>query len=214
MAQRRHHYEAAFEGYLRARRVPYVAVDEARKALTPAGSLGAEGSLKSFDFVIYGQGANLLAEVKGRKLAPRARSRGPLVTVGAGSELLFRPVAAAPRMESWVTLEDVESLRSWQRLFGPEFEAAFVFVYWCDEQPADGLYHEVFEHHGRWYTLRAVRLDSYAAAMKPRSVRWGTVDLPRAAFDRLAMPFAPAGMSDSALLFDPGPQAPLLDPLG
>ena len=33
VAQRRFHYEQAFEHYLRANRVPYVAVDEAKKAL-------------------------------------------------------------------------------------------------------------------------------------------------------------------------------------
>src|SRR5688572_22372104 len=36
MAQRRFHYEQAFEHFLRANRVPYVAVDEAKKALMPA----------------------------------------------------------------------------------------------------------------------------------------------------------------------------------
>ena len=35
MAHRRDHYDRAFEGFLRARRIPYVAVDEARKTLLP-----------------------------------------------------------------------------------------------------------------------------------------------------------------------------------
>jgi hypothetical protein len=35
MAQRRFHYEQAFEHYLRATRTPYIAVDEAKKALVP-----------------------------------------------------------------------------------------------------------------------------------------------------------------------------------
>lgn len=59
MAQRRHHYEQAFEAHLRAQRVPYVAVDEARKALLPeAGAMSisvpsleggvTQSSLKSF----------------------------------------------------------------------------------------------------------------------------------------------------------------------
>jgi hypothetical protein len=38
VTQRRHHYEAAFEQYLRATRVPYVAVDEAKKALLPGAA--------------------------------------------------------------------------------------------------------------------------------------------------------------------------------
>ena len=38
MGQRRHHYEAAFEAYLREKRLPYVSVNEARKALLPRGA--------------------------------------------------------------------------------------------------------------------------------------------------------------------------------
>ena len=33
MADRSIHYEAAFEGFLRDHKIPYVAVDEAKKAL-------------------------------------------------------------------------------------------------------------------------------------------------------------------------------------
>lgn len=38
MAQRRHHYEQAFEAYVRQERIPYVAVNEAKKALLPAST--------------------------------------------------------------------------------------------------------------------------------------------------------------------------------
>src|SRR5262245_65549467 len=160
--QRRHHYEQAFEEYLRSRRIPYVAVDEARKALLPRvrAAPEADASLKSFDFVIYGQGSNLLAEVKGRR------------------------VGSAARLECWATVEDVESLCRWERLFGPEFDAAFVFVYWCDEQPPDALFQEVFELRGRWYALRAVRVRDYRQHMRVRSTSWGTVDLTRDVFER------------------------------
>ena len=77
MAQRRHHYEQAFEHYLREQRVPYVAVNEARKALLPETTSSrlnrAKGtlSLKSFDFVLYGDPMNLLVEIKGRKIGGR-----------------------------------------------------------------------------------------------------------------------------------------------
>ncbi len=199
MAQRRHHYERAFEEYLRARRIPYVSVDEARKALVPGGrewggEVAAEGALKSFDFVIYGDGANLLVDVKGRKVADRVRHRargGQVATEGEPGSL-FRMRSRRPRLESWVTEEDVASLRQWQRLFGGEFEACFVFVYWCDEQPPDALFQEIFESRGRWYALRSVTLDAYATAMKPRSAKWRTVDVPTAAFERLSHPFASA----------------------
>src|SRR5882724_5327501 len=123
MAQRRHHYEHAFEEYLRARRIPYVAVDEARKALLPRGpmatvrspeDIGAAASLKSFDFVIYGQGANLLVEVKGRQVKHRTRA-APVRATGLSP---VKPPGAG-RLESWVTLDDVSSLQRWEELFGP-----------------------------------------------------------------------------------------------
>lgn len=185
---RRHHYETAFEEYLRSRRTPYIAVDEARKALLPVGAElkaaprgdavtpgGPFEALKSFDFVLYGPGTNLLVDVKGRKIARRGRA-----LVGGGS--------AAPRsaLESWVTQDDIESLTRWRTLFGPGFDAAFVFVYWCDQQPPDGLFQEVWEHRARWYAVRSVRLDDYTGAMRQRSPKWRTVHVPAREFEAIS----------------------------
>ncbi len=175
MAQRRHHYEQAFEHYLRARRVPYVAVDEARKALLPENA-GPTAALKSFDFVVYGANANLLIDIKGRKIA-KAAGR----------------TAAWSRLQNWVTREDIDALGAWQGLFGAGFEATFVFLYWCVEQPPDGLFQEVFEHRARWYAVRSVSLTDYEANMRVRSERWDTVALPSAVFERVSRPFCPAG---------------------
>ncbi len=180
MGQRRHHYEAAFERYLRDRRVPFISVNEAKRALLPGGaklsyaSGGEERKLKNFDFVVYGQGTNLLIEVKGRRL--------PAIRLKDGTP-------AKPRMESWVTMADIEALTRWRALFGPEFEPMFVFVYWCDDVPPDGLFVETLVHQERWYTLRAITLDAYVGAMKVRSEKWGTVDLLAADYESLSRPF-------------------------
>lgn len=170
--RRRHHYEQAFEEYLRSRRMPYVAVDEARKALLPHPPRGSveptpAHAIKSFDFVIYGDQENLLAEVKGRRLGP-----------------------GRTRLESWVTQDDVDALRTWEGLFGPGFSAAFIFIFWCEEQPAAPLFEELFEHRGRWYAVRVVTVGQYAAFMRPRSPKWRTVHLPTADFDRLSRPLS------------------------
>ncbi len=198
MAQRRHHYECAFEQYLRETRIPYVAVNEARKALLPARAAlqttrPGEGpeTLKNFDFVVYGDTPNLLVEIKGRKLPPLRRKDG---------------TPARARLESWVTMDDLESLSRWQTLFGSGYEAVFVFVYWCTQTPPDGLFGEMVEHQGRWYTLRAITLDDYTSAMRVRSPRWRTVHLLTADFERLASPFAPPStraQAGSAPIFDP-----------
>jgi len=222
MAQRRFHYDRVFEDYLRERRIPYVSVDEAKKSLLPPGAAlrvkpgeGEARGLKSFDFVVYGEGTNLLIEVKGRKIA-RARTR-PAGRDADAEGSNTRPsrelsTSVRGRLESWVTEDDVDSLITWERLFGSGFDAAFVFVYWCEEQPPDGLFQEVVTSRGRWYALRSIRVNEYRQVMKPRSSRWGTVDLPREAFEKLSHPFAPPIQgSDGGL--DPGPECPALDPL-
>jgi len=196
MAQRRHHYERAFEAFLRSRRIPYVAVDEAKKTLLPENAAlvvderesdgrASRNSLKSFDFVVYGDASdpagnpgglagNLLVDIKGRRV---------------GSERMSGPMSQS-RLESWVTMEDIEDLNRWERLFGPGFAAAFVFIYQCHAQPPDALFQEIFEHHGAWYALRAVPLQAYRRHMKVRSPKWGTVDLPRKVFEAISQPFA------------------------
>lgn len=197
MAQRRHQYERAFESFLRARRIPYVAVNEAKKAILPdraalkiAGPDSAR-TLKSFDFVIYGSVTNLLIEIKGRRLATTRPSH-------------------KPRLESWVTLEDIESLRTWKTLFGDGYEPVFVFVYQCLAQPPDGLFQEVFEHDRNWYMLRAVRLSDYLQHMRTRSPRWRTVHLPTDVFEAVSQPFTPSRSGDLA---DLGPDLPAFEPL-
>jgi hypothetical protein len=102
MAHRQVHYEAAFEAYLREKGIPYVAVDEAKKAMF------ANAKLKSFDFVVYSKnGPNLLVDVKGRKLG--------------GSSY-----------QTWATEGDVSDLMQWQQVFGEGFKAVLLFAYWID----------------------------------------------------------------------------------
>lgn len=184
MATARHHYERSIEAYLRARRTPYVSVNEARRALLPPKakleasdpSTGETVSLKSFDFVVYGSPFNLLVEVKGRKV-PRSRGPSP---------------ATRSQLQSWVTRDDMVALDRWQQLFGGDFRAAFVFVYWCERQPPDALFQEVFEHESRWYAVRAVLVDDYRREMKTRSEQWNTVHVPSEAFERISAPLASA----------------------
>lgn len=164
--------------------MPYIAVDEAKRTLLPEGAklrVHTEGeprpkAIKSFDFVVYGRSSHLLVDVKGRKVA-RARS-----ATGTG------------RLESWVTEDDVRSLNQWQSLFGAGYQPVFLFLYWWESQPPDGLFDDVFEHAGKWYAGRIVRLDDYAALMRVRSPRWRTVHLSRSDFDRVSTPFRAVGI--------------------
>ncbi len=200
MANLGHHYEQAFEQYLRARRVPFVSVEAARRILTGGeapGAFRAEGTgLKGFDCVVYGEHENLLIEVKGRRILPRkGRGRESAAEAASGSEGGTPVSMGAPppagRMECWTTLADLTSLQQWEQRFGPGFVAAIVFVYWCEGEPPSALYQEVFEFRKRWYALRAVRVQQYVSCMRVRSPKWGTVDLAPSDFARISQPFAP-----------------------
>ncbi len=164
MAQRRFHYDVAFEHYLRAKAIPYVAVDEAKRALDKSYP---PATLKSCDFVVYSQkGPNLLVDVKGRKHSGRS----------------------SKALDNWVTRGDVDCLLQWEKIFGQGFESAFAFLYWCDVQPPDALFHEIFEVGDRWYAVLGIKLADYRRHMKQRSPRWETVNMPAAAFNELSRP--------------------------
>lgn len=160
MADRTVHYEAAFEAFLRDKRIPYVAVDEAKKALF------ANAKLKSFDFVVYPQNKpRLLVDVKGRSLRNRSKRSG---------------------FETWTTEADVKDLLQWEQVFGDGFTAVLVFAYWIDPPltPEPGM----FEFRDRWYLLMGVDLAEYRDHMRRRSAKWETVCLPAEDFRSLARP--------------------------
>lgn len=160
-------YEAAFEAYLKANGLCYVAVDETRRAC-----LG-DTPVKNLDFIVLGiTGARLLVDVKGRQF-PGGPADRPRYT-----------------WESWSTQEDIDGLGSWTRLFGPDYLALFVFMYrvlptvTLTSDTAD-----LWQFRDERYLLRAVTLDDYCQHMRVRSPKWGTVDLPGAVYRSLARPF-------------------------
>jgi len=170
MAQRSVHYEAAFEDYLRAKGWPYVAVDEAKRAVF------ADAAIKSFDFLVYsGSGSNLLVDVKGRKFpdSGAGRRRGP-----------------SRAWENWITRQDVEGLVEWEKVFGEDFQALLVFAYWLQGPPQRAPFEEVHLFHRRHYGFVGIWLGQYVAAARPRSAKWQTIAMPSAAFSRQARDIA------------------------
>lgn len=164
MAIRSNHYEAAFEAYLRQRRLPYVAVDEQRRTLTPLRSL------KSLDFIVTASGTQqLLIDVKGRK---------------------FPSGSNGHRWENWTDSEDLPQLLMWEGLFGSGFRAVLVFAYFLQPECGEVPFEEVFEFRGRRYAFVGVWADEYRAAMQMRSPKWQTVYLPSQAFRELRAPLS------------------------
>ncbi len=165
------HYERAFESLLRALNLPYLKVDDARRALLPSGASLEPypgRSLKSFDYMVYSE-RSLLVEVKGRKGACARSGRA-------------RPL----RFENWTTRDDLASLLTWEELFGEGFAAVVAFVYAFEEPPAlDGR--RVVEQDGLWFAVLAARACVYQRHARTRSPRWGTVSVPAARFREISV---------------------------
>jgi hypothetical protein len=163
---RNNRYERAFEAYLLAQKLCYVAVDETRRALFE------EVGIKSLDFIVHGQNqARLLVDIKGRRFP-------------GGKPGKLRRV-----WECWSTLEDIEGLERWNTVFGAGYQALLVFTYRLGadvDLPPDT--EDLWTWRDQRYLFRAITVADYRREMRTRSPKWGTVTLPRAAFRRLVRP--------------------------
>lgn len=174
---RHNHYEAAFEAFLRDRRVNHIAIDESRR------SYDGQKPIKSLDFIVHGkQGEQFVIDVKGRRF-PGGTPEKPKRT-----------------WECWATQEDVDDAQLWAGKFGSNYRAIFVFSYLLTSddllvQPTDTLWN----WRDKRYLLRAIPVDEYAQSMKVRSPKWGTVYLPALHYQRLVRPFSDL-LSDVACL--------------
>lgn len=164
MTHRHVHYEGAFEDLLRRRRIPYVAVDEAKRALF------GEANIKSLDFIVYVDGgANLLVDVKGRQFPYQGRS-------------------GTRYWENWSTRDDIESLAAWQGIFGEGFASVLVFAYHIRRNTDYGKFAALHTFRQAVYGFLGVDLHDYRRHMRTRSPRWETVSVPTRTFRRLARP--------------------------
>ncbi|QDU56069.1 HYExAFE family protein [Aeoliella mucimassa] len=167
MARRHHHYERAFEAFLRAERLPYVAVDEKRRSLvTPLADGTEQPSLKNVDFLVSPPGpTSYLVDIKGRKFPS-----------GTHHKQYWR---------NWSTRDDLRSLAEWARYFGPDFAPLLVFAFQVmgdrSPLPAGDLW--TFEE--RRYAFVAVPLAEYWQAAHTLSTKWDTVTMSASDF-RLA----------------------------
>lgn len=167
MAKRDNHYEAAFEAWLRCLRVPYVAVDEARRSAAPLETV-PERTIKSLDFIVSppSSPAAWLVDIKGRQF----------------------PTAGRQYWRNWSTADELESLASWETVFSGRSTGLLVFAYNVVGDVAPLPAEELFVHRARLYGFVGIRLDHYASFAKPLSARWGTVSLATAKFRALARP--------------------------
>src|SRR3990172_3501037 len=163
MANRDNHYEAAFEAYLRRERLPYIAVDEARRSLVPGGSL------KSLDFIVSPPGGvSWLVDVKGRRFPS-----------GDAHQQYWK---------NWSTRDDLRSLAAWERHFGSGFCPLLVFAYHLVGSRSPLPREQLFEFRGGHYGFVGVRLADYVPFARPLSESWDTVAMPTRLFRHAARP--------------------------
>jgi hypothetical protein len=164
MANRDNHYEAAFEEYLRAHGVPYVAVDEARRSILSNGA-----SIKSLDYIVSAPAqVAWLVDVKGRRFP-------------SGDE-------QKQYWKNWSTADDLRSLAQWEQLFGSNFYGLFVFAYDVLGDRAPLPAEELFDYRNKLYGFVAVPLSAYVHHARRISPRWDTLAMPTAEFRRHARP--------------------------
>jgi len=162
MAKRDNHYEAAFEAYLIAARLPYVAVDENKRS-----RLG-DRSIKNLDFIVSPPGSgSWLVDVKGRRF-PSGRQRR--------------------YWKNWSTRDDLISLARWEGLFGQEFGGLLVFAYNVVADRAPLPPDQLLEFRGGLYGFVGIRLCDYRQHARTISARWDTLAIPSPHFRQLAAP--------------------------
>lgn len=166
MANRKNHYEAAFEEYLRARGIPYIAVDEARRSILQDGE-----TIKSLDFIVSSihDSTRWLVDVKGRRFPSGEKNR--------------------QYWKNWSTGDDLESLMHWESLFGEGFSGLLLFAFDVvgdrSPLPADQL----FRFRDHIYAFLAVGFRQYRRYARTLSRAWDTVGLSAHAFRHMARPF-------------------------
>lgn len=164
MAKRNNHYESAFESYLRARRVAYVAVDEKRRSLVGAGSL------KNLDFIVSpSDTVSLLVDIKGRRFPSGQRQK--------------------QYWRNWSRWDDLEGLAAWQEKIGRGSYALLVFAYLVVGDRAPVPVEHLFEYQQQRYAFLAVRVADYIRFARQLSRRWQTVTMPSRMFRQAAFRF-------------------------
>jgi hypothetical protein len=169
MAERsRTPYLAALEDWLGRMECPYVLPDAAQKRAL------AETAGKAFDLLIHSAvGPNLLAGLQGRRF--------PLAAGGGAA-------SRGKRWENWLTRQDVEAMRLWQKVFDESFLATVVVAYRIDGPAHRSQLHDLHAFGGESFAFYALELEEYLRLARPRSRRWQTISVPGSEFSRRCRP--------------------------
>lgn len=158
------HYEAAFEAYLKERKIPFLALSERYRNPLENGS-----TLKNFDFMISRTiGTSWLIDVKGRKF-PSGKQKG--------------------YWKHWTTRDDLVGLKQWEKMFGKGFSGLFVFAYWICGNKSPLPEEQLFEYRQHLYGFVGISITDYLTEIRVLSPKWHTFAMPTERFRQLARPF-------------------------
>ena len=157
------HYESAFENWLIDNHIRYLPVNSyKRKAFS-------RSKIKSFDFLVCPNNTQtIIAEVKGRKF------NGTSLAKLAG-------------FQCWVPTDDIDGLCQWQKILGPAYAAAFIFVYRIEKVNVNFDGRRIFDFDDSRYIFFYISLEDYQLYMKRRSPKWSTITLPADKFRKCAV---------------------------
>lgn len=190
MVKRHNHYEVAFEDYLRAERIPYVAVNEQRRALD------SDGSLKNLDFILSPDASLPAVADESWLSAPDVEEGMPYQPTEPCNIRWLIDVkgrqfpSGSQYWRNWTTADELDSLNRWRLRFGKGFDAALVFAYQLMANRSPVPVEQIHHFRGNAYAFVAVRLDDYWSASRTLSPSWGTVSVPTSEFRQRAQPLS------------------------
>lgn len=162
---RRNHYEAAFESYLRSRSIPYIPSLETHRCCLSNGV-----TMKNFDFIVtMPDRPSLLVDIKGR-LFPGGRNHKSY-------------------WKQWATQDDLTGLKLWESILGCQFQGYFVFAYLVTGNRSPVPPSQLFRFRKRDYAFIGIKLDDYLREARMISPKWQTFSIPTPKFKILAKPF-------------------------
>ncbi len=204
MVKRHNHYEAAFEDYLRAERIPYVAVNEQRRAIE------REGTLKNLDFILspdqeFQKTNKDSKNIEGVPNTRKACGLDACELKNKNQQNILIPTtlnqtqwlidikgrrfpSGSQYWRNWTTRDEIDSLDRWCNRFGKGFDAALVFTYQLVGERSPVPVEQVHYFRNQAYAFVAVRLYDYWLASQTLSTSWETISVPTAKFRQIARP--------------------------
>lgn len=165
-------YERVFEGIIRKCEIPYIAINEAKRAVV-------EGKkIKSLDFIVASKTGIYLLDVKG-KTFPYGWPK--------------RSISERDYWENWVHKDDLEGMELWSSLLqSKKIQPLLVFVYKIVKRDEVQNFVDYVKMDNTLYGFVAIPTSVYRQNWKQRSVAQGftAMYVSRDKFKSLAEPFS------------------------